>query len=361
MYSIPKKDPGHPVRVLPFYRETSKTMTALEDHPFAKFVRIIGRGPNLSRPLDEEEMYEAATMILKGEVEPLQLGAFLCILRVRTEVPGEGAGFVRAAREFIKLPKDAPEVDVDWASYSGKKRQLPWFLLSALMLAANGIKICMQGTEGHTEGRLFSRQALEFIKVPIAGSLVEASDHINASNFAYLPLGHFVPQLQEIIELKPILGVRSPVNTFARMLNPFNAANEMQTVFHPNYQDIHRDTAELLGQKNMAVFKGEGGEAERRPHKPIVVQMLQDGKRTEEQWPAMLEEHAYEKDEEMDLSRLTSVWAGTEDNDYAIGAIIGTAAIVLRTMGRAQDPDGAIKMATEMWEARNKDKLGSAS
>ena len=175
-------------------------MTIPKEHPFAQFVRIIGRGPNLSRPLDAEEMYEATTMILKGEVEPLQLGAFLCILRMRTEVPGEGAGFVRAAREYIKLPENAPTVDVDWASYSGKKRQLPWFLLSALMLAANGIKICMQGTEGHTEGRMFSRQALEFLGVPIAGSLIEASDHINASNFAYLPLGHLVPDYPRLID-----------------------------------------------------------------------------------------------------------------------------------------------------------------
>lgn len=334
-------------------------MTIAKEHPFAQFVRIIGRGPNLSRPLDEEEMFEAATMIMNGKVEPLQLGAFLCILRMRTEVPGEGAGFVRAAREFIKLPENAPAVDVDWASYSGKKRQLPWFLLSALMLAANGIKICMQGTEGHTEGRLFSRQALEALGIPIAGSLVEASDHINATNFAYLPLANLVPQLQDIIELKPILGVRSPVNTFARMLNPFNAPNEMQTVFHPNYRDVHRDTAELLGQKNMAVFKGEGGEAERRPHKPVVVQMLQDGKHTEEQWPALLEEHTYEKDDEMDISRLMAVWQGMEENDYATGAIIGTSAIVLRIMGRAQSPSAAIKLATQMWDDRNKDKLGA--
>jgi len=296
-------------------------------------------------------------MIMKGEVEPLQLGAFLCILRVRTEVPGEGAGFVRAAREFIKLPKNAPTVDVDWASYSGKKRQLPWFLLSALMLSQNGIKICMQGTEGHTEGRLFSREALEHLGVPIAGSLVEASEQIKTSNFAYLPLANLVPQLQEIIELKPILGVRSPVNTFARMLNPFNAPNEMQTVFHPNYQDVHRDTAELLGQKNMAVFKGEGGEAERRPHKPVVVQMLLDGKRAEELWPPMLDDHDYEKDEKMDISHLGAVWKGTYESDYATGAIIGTAAIVLRLMGRAADPDSAIKMASEMWESRNRDKL----
>ncbi|MBF0247634.1 MAG: glycosyl transferase family protein, partial [Alphaproteobacteria bacterium] len=235
------------------------------EHPFAQFIRIIGRGPNLSRPLDEEEMYEAAKMILSGDVEPLQLGAFLCILRVRTEVAEEGAGFVRAVRDGLTLPADAPTVDVDWATYSGKKRQLPWYLLSAFLLAQNGIKICMQGTEGHTEGRLFSSEALAALGVPLAGSLAEASAQIHATNFAYLPLRNFVPKLQDIIELKSILGVRSPVNTFARILNPFGADHELQTVFHPNYRDVHRDTAALLGQKHMAVFKGEGGEAERRP------------------------------------------------------------------------------------------------
>ena len=47
------------------------------EHPFAQFVRIIGKGPKLSRPLTEDEMLEAARMILAGDVEPLQLGAFL--------------------------------------------------------------------------------------------------------------------------------------------------------------------------------------------------------------------------------------------------------------------------------------------
>lgn len=332
-------------------------MTIAAEHPFAQFVRIIGRGPNLSRPLSEEEMFEAATMILKDEVEPLQLGAFLCILRVRTEVPGEGAGFVRAAREFIDKVDNAPHVDVDWATYSGKKRQLPWYLLSALMLAANGVTVCMQGTDPHTEGRLFSRQALEYLGVPIAASVAEAAEHIRATNFAYLPLANMLPQLQKIIELKPILGVRSPVNTFARMLNPFDAPNEMQTVFHPNYRDVHRDTAELLGQKNMAVFKGEGGEAERRPHKPVDIQMLQDGKRSDEKWPEMLAEHAYKKDEELNLDRLKAVWQGTGDDEYGAHAVIGTAAIVLRLMGRADSPLDAITQATSMWEKRNKEQL----
>jgi anthranilate phosphoribosyltransferase len=333
----------------------------MTEHPFARFIRIIGRGPNLSRPLDEEEMYEAAKMILDGTIEPLQLGAFLCILRVRTEVASEGAGFVRAVRDTLDVPKDAPRVDLDWATYSGKKRHLPWYLLAALLLSRNGVTICMQGTEGHTEGRLFSSQALTQLGVPHAGSLSEAAAQIRATNFAYLPLKNFVPRLQEIIELKSILGVRSPVNTFARMINPFNAAHELQTVFHPNYRDVHRDTAQLLGQKHMAVFKGEGGEAERRPHKPVVVQYLHDGVLSEEAWPAMIPEHEYEKDEVMDLSRLPRIWAGEETDEYGVAAVIGTAAYVLRLMGRAKSPEDAVAQAQAMWDTRDASRLFDAA
>ncbi|MCW8916937.1 MAG: glycosyl transferase family protein [Magnetovibrio sp.] len=331
------------------------------EHPFAQFIRIIGRGPNLSRPLDEEEMYEAAQMIARGDVEPLQLGAFLCILRVRTEVPGEGAGFVRAMRDSYKAPEGAPTVDLDWATYSGKKRQLPWYLLSAFLLAQNGITICMQGTEGHTDDRLFSSDALSQLGVKLAGSMEEAAEQIKATNFAYLPLRNFMPRLQEIIELKPILGVRSPVNTFARMLNPFNAAHELQTVFHPNYRDVHRDTAQLLGQKHMAVFKGEGGEAERRPHKPVMVQYLHDGQKSEEMWPALVSEDAFYKDDNLDVARLPKIWNGEASDEYGEAAIIGTAAYVLRLMGRANSPEEAIEQATKMWNTRNRAELIKAA
>ena len=324
-----------------------------EEHPFAQYVRIIGKGPNLSRPLTVEEMYQAASMIMKSQVEPMQIGAFLCILRMRTEVPEEGAGFVRAVRDTLVRPDDMPEVDLDWSSYSGKKRQLPWFLLAAQLLASNGIRIFMQGTEGHTAGRIYSHPALLSLGIPIAASLHEAADHIRDSNFAFLPLAQLSPKLQEIIDFKSILGLRSPVNTFGRMVNPFNATHEIQTVFHPNYRDIHRDTANLLGQKHMAVFKGEGGEVERRPQKPVLVQSLHEGISSEEEWPALLPEESVKVDETMDLQRLKTVWSGQEDDTYATAAIIGTAAIVLRLIGRADSPYDATALANKMWRTRD--------
>ena len=69
-----------------------------QPHPFAEFLRTIGRGATLGRPLDEAEAEQAMAMILDGAVEPVQLGAFLLVLRYRTETPAELAGFVRAAR-----------------------------------------------------------------------------------------------------------------------------------------------------------------------------------------------------------------------------------------------------------------------
>jgi len=328
-----------------------------EEHPFAQYVRIIGKGPNLSRSMTRDEMYAAATMILNDRVEPLQLGAFLCILRMRTEEPAEGAGFVEAVRASLQLPDDMPDVDLDWSSYSGKKRQLPWYLLAAQMLAANGIRIFMQGAEGHTPGRIYSSQALNSLGIPIAGSLEEAARHISANNFAYLLLGNLSPKLQEIIDLKPILGLRSPVNTFGRMINPFSAPYELQTVFHPNYRDIHRDTANLLGQPHMAVFKGEGGEVERRPQKPVLVQYLHDGELSETKWPAMLAEESVKGDEEMDLNRLKTIWRGEQDDAYGAAAVTGTVAIALHLMGRADTPEEALAQAVTMWESRDKQRF----
>ena len=322
------------------------------EHPFARYVRTIARGPTLSRPLTEDEAREATRMILAGKVEPLQLGAFLCVLRVRTEDPGEGAGFVRAVKETIRIPAGAAAPELDWSSYAGKKRQLPWFLLSALLLAAGGIRVFMHGSEGHTPGRIYSRAALAALGVPAARSMDEAADHLAARSFAYLPLAQFCPRLQELIELKPILGVRSPVNTFARIINPFDAPYSIQSIFHPNYREIHREVSRLLGQRDMSVFKGEGGEVERRPTKSVVVQSLRAGAGVDEEWAALMSEAPPAADEVMDLARLSALWQGRLDDAHALATVTGTAAVVLRLLGRAGSPAEADALARRMWEAR---------
>ncbi len=239
-----------------------------DPHPFARFVNILGRGKSLTRSLTVDEAEEAMGMILGGYVLPEQLGAFLMLLRAKEESPEEIAGFVRASRARLAPSADAPRVDLDWSSYAGKGRQLPWFILSALVLARNGWRVFMHGAEAHTEGRIYSGAALRTLSVPVSTSLGEATEYLARENFAYLPIYALSPPIADMLELRPIVGLRSPVHTFARMLNPFAARSMLQGVFHPGYMRIHRDAGLVLGQPRLAVFRGEGGEIERRPSKP---------------------------------------------------------------------------------------------
>ncbi|MBT3533052.1 MAG: glycosyl transferase family protein [Rhodospirillaceae bacterium] len=328
-----------------------------DEHPFAAYVRILGRGKSFQRALTEEEAEAAMTMILAGEVLPEQLGAFLMLLRMKEETGAEIAGFVRAARKGFDLPPALPQVDVDWSCYAGKKRQLPWFVLAALVLADNGVKIFMHGAEGHTPGRVYAREVMGFLDLPVANSLAEAAAQIEQNGICYLSLEHLSPRLHEMIELRPVLGLRTPVHTLSRMLNPFAAAHMPQGIFHPGYGKIHQDAALLLGQPHMSVFRGEGGEIERRPHKPVVVQTVHDGVSGSEQWPPLMEDPRQTYEEELDLARLAAVWKGQEDHALATAAVTGTLAIVLKLMGRAGDIDGAQALAGEMWADRRRERL----
>jgi len=330
-------------------------------HAFSKFVRVLGRGKTLTRSLTEAEAEEAMAMILGGKALPEQIGAFLMLLRLKEESPEEIAGFVRAARARLALPSPAPRVDLDWSSYAGKKRQLPWFLLAALRLASAGWRVMMQGGEGHTEGRLYTSQALRALGLAMDPDLAAAARRLSQDNFAYVTLDRLSPELDEMLGLKPILGLRSCVNSFARMLNPFNAPVMLQGVFHPAYMHLHRDAGRLLGQPSLAVFRGEGGEIERRPSKPCEVFWLRDGAYGETRWPARLDDPRQEPDEAMDLARLAAVWRGEIVDAYADAAVAGTMAIALRALGAAADVESAEAMADELWRTRDKRSLGAAA
>ncbi len=332
-----------------------------ETHPFAQYVKILGRGKSLSRSLTAIEAEEAMYMILTGQALPEQTGAFLMLLRMKEETGEEIAGFVRAARRIMDRPHPLPRVDIDWSSYAGKKRQLPWFLLSALVLARNGWRVMVHGVEGHTQGRVYTRDALACLGIPAAGSLAEAAEHIETTNFSFISLRDFCAPVMDMMELRPVFGLRSAVHTFARMLNPFDAPHMLQGVFHPGYMDIHRDAAIELKQKQMSVFRGEGGEIERRPNKPCGVINVQNGVAEEERWPAMLPEPRFQQDGDMNTARLAALWRGEVHDEYAEAAVTGTLAIALKAIGATASIEESQARAAEMWAARDRAHMLAAA
>ncbi len=318
-----------------------------QEHPFAQYIRILGKGKKGSRPLSEDEAYQAMSMIMLDQVEPIQLGAFLMLMRVKEETEEELAGFVRAARESFQQDHSRL-ADLDWSSYAGKRRHLPWFLLSTLLLADNGIKVFMHGAEGHTEGRIYTRNVLKVLGIQEATNLQQAQQQLQDNNFSYLSLEFFCPKLFGMINLRPIMGLRSPVHTLARLLNPFNAPYSLQGIFHPSYRQVHQKAALLLQQPHMAVLKGEGGETERNPDVTCLVQSVHDGQLSDEEWPALFARR-HIKPDTLEPNQLAQLWRGEIQDEFAEASVIATAAVALKLLGKAVSQQQAQDMAQDYW------------
>ncbi|WP_180181178.1 glycosyl transferase family protein [Acinetobacter sp. YH01021] len=320
------------------------------EHPFAQYVRIVGKGKNGARSLSYDEAYQAFSMILKNEVLDVQLGAFLMLLRVKEESVDELAGFVQATRDQLNFK--TLDVDLDWSSYAGKRKHYPWFILAALTLAKHGFNIVMHGASGHTMNRVYTEQVLTYLGYPICQNDAEVEQQLQQQHFAYIPLEVISPILADLIALRNVMGLRSPIHTLVRLINPFNAKATLQAIFHPAYRGSHQQAAFRLGYKNSAVIKGEGGEFERNPDAKTLICGIKDGELYEHELPKLTDNRS-PIEEELDLALFKAVWDGQQSHDYGEIAVIETMGIALYTMGVCDSFEAAMQKAKTLWANRH--------
>ncbi|HSG02339.1 MAG TPA: glycosyl transferase family protein [Marinobacterium sp.] len=327
------------------------------EHPFAQYVRILGKGKSGSRSLTREEARTAMGMILDQQVEPEQLGAFLMLIRMKEEAPEELAGFVDAVRERFPIPTHL-HIDLDWSSYAGKKRHLPWYLLAALLLAEQGVSVFMHGARGHTAGRIYAEDVLKTLGVEAAQNWGQVEQQLLHTNFSFMSINQLCPPLGEIIQLRSVFGLRSPVHTLCRLLNPLSARATVDGVFHPPYAPMHQKTALLLGTENCATVRGDGGEAEAKPDSDTEMHWIIDRELSVSSWPRIYPQRLV-KSSELNIEDLKQLWAGEIEHPYGEGAILSTLAIVLRLLpGNAKlSSDELLNQARERWDARNRSRF----
>lgn len=321
-------------------------------HPFARFIQVLGKGRNGMRPLTQDEAYEAMNMIACYDVEPEQIGAFLMLMRVKEETAEEVAGFTRALRESLPTQTRTLTPAIDWAAYAGKSRQLPWFILAALILARRGYPVFMHGMN-QSDGRVYAPDALDALDIEAAGSIQEAENGLRESGFAYLPISKLSPLTVQLITTRDLFGLRTPLHTVARMLNPLQAPLSVMGVFHPNYSAIHQQAASILGQPNILVCKGDGGEFERIPDREVVLNGISEGEVWREEWPLLIKPGQELRQEQLNLNHFRAVWEGEADDSYGELAVKGTLAMVLRALGLAETSDSAHAMAGDWWRDRH--------
>jgi len=262
---------------------------AQDTHAFAPFVRALGRGPTKSRSLTRAEADQALSLALTGQATAEQIGAFLVLLRYRGEHPAEMAGFVDAVRRVSHVPLAVGPVDLDWPSYAdGTKRATGLFVQSAARLAREGVRILMHGP-ADAVGRSVVRSALAAQDIALVADAAGAKAALDRNGIAYLAMDQACPAFHQMLSLRGVLGLRTPLNTVGRLLNPADAPASIDGVFHPPYIKLHLEVAKLLGRQRLTVLKGGGGEAEANPQKSTSLHhLLPDGSNSEGLLPAIL-------------------------------------------------------------------------
>ena len=303
------------------------------------FLQAVARGKGRGRTLEMAEAREAMQIMLSGTAELEVEIALLMVLRYRGETAAEIAGFTSAVRDHTSLDG----YDLVWPSYAaGRSRGAPLFLLSAKLVARAGYRVVLHGWNSDQRGEADIRTAL-----PDLGISVAERD----APLTYFPLEYLSPQAFRLLRLRETLGLHSCVNTVLRMWNPASAPAQVQGVFHPSYRGLQARAAERLGQKNLTIIKGGGGEFERHPGKDIAVFGLHDGQHIEAAAAAML--HDTRRLHEAGKGvRPAALWAGQDTDAFATDVVTGTAALALWTLGATPDIPSAEEMARALWAAR---------
>lgn len=318
-------------------------------------VRALGRGPSRGRNLTREEAADALSACLSGEAPPEAVGALFMLMRYRGENAEEIAGFVDALRARL-APWAGIGAALDWPSYAaGRTRGLPLFLLAARLVATSGRPVLIHGWNSHLTHPVGPAAAVAALGVPAARDPGSARAALAAGGLVYVPLEAMDAAALRLLRLRDALGLRSPLNTALRAMNPALAPVSVQGVFHPAYRALQSDAARLLGQPAMGVVKGGGGEFERHSGKAVELYGYAAAGPFDLTLPPVEAAQRRLKDEAaLTPAALTGLWSGERRDDFAHDVVIATAGAALLVAGAAPGYEAAEAMARELWETRDR-------
>ncbi|MEX3070781.1 glycosyl transferase family protein [Vibrio alginolyticus] len=303
-------------------------------------IRTVGRGERGRKPLSFVQAYRVMDEYLNNEFDDDQMAMLLMLIRVQNETKQEIAGFVKAFQS--RMP--AIGADIDWPCYAGKRKAAgqPWHLLAAKIMADNGHKVLMHGYHDRQSGRWHAEDYLEKFGIVKAQSAEEAKGVLETQNIVYLPLSAFAPQAEKMISWKNRYGLRTPINTVVRALNPGQATVGIRGSFHPGFQQLHAEVEHEIGQTRHAVvsFKGQSGESEYNPKVSQTVWLSQTSGVTSHYWTEqMLSEVPIPDSCPFDTAK--------EDLTQMANTVIATMTAVL--FSEMQDREKAYERAFSYW------------
>ena len=196
--------------------------------------------------------------VLEGEVDPVQVAAFLVALRAKGETAEEIAGLAAAIRRRATPVVTSRANFVDTCGTGGGTSTFNISTAAAIVVAGAGVAVAKHGNRSVTS-RSGSADVLEALGVRVdltPDAVGECLDEVGLA-FMFAPNHH--PAFRHVGPVRKALGVRTVFNLLGPLANPAGARRQMIGVFDPSYLDrIGAALAELEAERAFVVCGRDG-------------------------------------------------------------------------------------------------------
>ncbi|SMC75468.1 anthranilate phosphoribosyltransferase [Sporomusa malonica] len=187
-------------------------------------------GQNLSR----EEARAAMQVIMSGQANETQIGAFLTALRMKGETSEEVTGFAETMRsQALKLECRSKKL-IDTCGTGGDQRGT--FNIStavAFVLAGAGLSVAKHGNRG-VSSSCGSADVLSALGVKLELSPEAVSEAINTIGVGFIFAPRFHQAMKYAVNPRKELGFRTVFNLLGPLTNPAGASCQLIGVYAPD-------------------------------------------------------------------------------------------------------------------------------
>ncbi|OXT00173.1 anthranilate phosphoribosyltransferase [Notoacmeibacter marinus] len=207
--------------------------------------------------LDRKEARQAFSLMMDGEAEPAQMGAFLMALRLRGETVEEIEGAVGAMRERmtgVVAPADAIDIVGTGGDNSGSYNVST---AASFIVAGCGVPIAKHGNRNLSSksGAADTLSALG-VNIEIDPEMISRCIDKAGIGFMFAPSHHAA--MRHVGPTRVALGTRTIFNLLGPMSNPAGVKRQLIGVFSREWLEPMARALRELGSEKLWIVHGSG-------------------------------------------------------------------------------------------------------
>ncbi len=207
--------------------------------------------------LSKHVCQSVAHQLLHEQADPVQIAAFLVLMRAKPESPEELSGIVTGLRSsMISIP--TPHRVLDIVGTGGDHANTINISTGSAILAAScGIKVAKHGNRAVTS-LAGSADVLEALGINIDMSKEKIAASIDQIGIGFCFAPRFNPGIRQLRPVRKQLPVATLLNLLGPLLNPAHATHYLLGVFNENLLSVIASVLQQTGSGKSMVVHGSG-------------------------------------------------------------------------------------------------------